>query len=64
MKSPHCFAVTRLADNRLNGLMRAIAELIDGETDARVLSDLRISLSTLSSGAHYKAHQLSKGKFR
>ena len=61
---PHWFAVTRLADNRLSGLMRELAEIIDSETDPKVLSDLRISLSTLSAGAHRKAHSLSKGRFR
>lgn len=61
---PHWFAVTRLSDNRLNGLMREIAELIDGETDPALLSDLRISLATLASGAHYKAWHLSKGRRR
>lgn len=62
--APHWFAVTRLTDNRLSGLMREIAELIDSETDPRILSDLRISLATLASGAHVKAHQCSKGKWR
>lgn len=62
--SPHWFAVTRLTDNRLTGLMREIAELIDAETDPRVLSDLRISLQTLAAGAHNKAHRTSKGRFR
>lgn len=61
---PHWFAVTRLADNRLSGLMREIAELIDSETSPATLSDLRISLDTLSSGAHCKAWQLSKGRRR
>ena len=62
--APHWFAVTRLADNRLSGLMRELAELIDSETDPKVLSDLRISLTTLASGAHCKSHQLSKGRYR
>lgn len=44
--------------------MREIAELIDQETDAATLSNLRISLQTLASGAHVKAHTLSKGKRR
>lgn len=61
---PHWFAVTRLTDNRLSGLMRELAELIDSEADPRILSDLRISLSTLAAGAHHKAHSLSKGKLR
>lgn len=61
---PHWFAVTRLTDNRLAGLMREIAELIDDETDPAILSDLRLSLKTLSAGAHDKAHRLSKGRFR
>lgn len=64
MNSPHWFAVTRLSDNRLTGLMREIAELIDTETDPAVLSDLRISLSTLAAGAHEKAWRLSKGRRR
>lgn len=63
-KCPHWFAVSRLADNRLNGLMREIAELIDDELDPAVLSDLRISLRTLASGAHDKAWRLSRGKRR
>lgn len=62
--APHWFAVTRLADNRLSGLMREIAELIDSETDPAILSDLRISLGTLASGAHHKAWHLSKGRRR
>mgnify|MGYP006371748621 FL=1 len=61
---PHWFAVTRLADNRLSGLMREIAELIDDETDPKALSELRVSLGILRDGAHGKAWQLSKGKFR
>jgi hypothetical protein len=61
---PHWFAVTRLSDNRLCGLMREIAELIDGETDPATLSDLRASLRVLADGAHGKAWTLSKGKFR
>jgi hypothetical protein len=64
MSAPHWFAVTRLSDNRLSGLMREIAELIDSETDAGTLSDLRISLQTLASGAHCKAWHLSKGRVR
>lgn len=62
--APHWFAVTRLADNRLTGLMRELAELIDSETDPAILSDLRISLNTLASGAHHKAWHLSKGRRR
>lgn len=62
--APHWFAVTRLADNRLSGLMREIAELIDDETDPATLRDLRVSLSTLASGAHEKAWRLSKGRSR
>lgn len=62
--APHWFAVTRLADNRLSGLMREIAELIDSETNPATLSDLRISLDTLARGAHYKAWHLSKGRRR
>ena len=64
MTGPHWFAVTRLSDNRLSGLMREIAELIDSEADPRTLSDLRVSLETLASGAHSKAWHLSKGKMR
>lgn len=59
--NPHWFAVTRLSDNRLTGLMREIAELIDSETDTEILRDLRVSLSTLAAGAHEKAFRLSKG---
>lgn len=44
--------------------MREIAELIDSETDPRVLSDVRISLRTLAAGAHDKAYRLSKGRNR
>jgi hypothetical protein len=44
--------------------MREIAELIDDELDPAVLSDLRISLRTLASGAHDKAWRLSRGKRR
>lgn len=62
--SPHWFAVDRLSDNRLAGLMRELAELIDDESDPAVLSDLRISLRTLAAGAHTKAHHLSRGRFR
>ena len=61
---PHWFAVTRLTDNRLSGLMREIAEIIDSESSPAVLSDLRISLQTLTSGAHVKAHMISKGRRR
>jgi hypothetical protein len=61
---PYWFAVTRLSDNRLSGLMREIAELIDSETNPATLSDLRASLDILSSGAHCKAWHLSKGKRR
>jgi hypothetical protein len=64
MMAPHWFAVTRLADNRLVGLMREIAELIDEETEPALLSDLRISLGVLASGAHEKAWRLSKGRRR
>jgi hypothetical protein len=62
--APHWFAVTRLADNRLSGLMREVAELIDEEVDPALLSDLRISLATLAAGAHEKAWRLSKGRRR
>ena len=62
--APHWFAVTRLADNRLSGLMRELAELIDDETNPGTLSDMRISLATLASGAHEKAWRLSKGRRR
>ena len=62
--NPHWFAVTRLTDNRLSGLMRELAELIDDETDPQKLRDLRVSLETLASGAHSKAHTLSKGRTR
>lgn len=63
-KSPHWFAVTRLTDNRLSGLMREIAELIDAEGDPDTLHDLRVSLETLASGAHVKAWRLTKGRVR
>lgn len=63
-KGPHWFAVDRIADNRMNGLMRELAELIDDETNPGKLSDLRISLDTLASGAHHKAWHLSKGRRR
>lgn len=62
--APHWFAVDRLSDNRLSGLMRELAELIDDETNPNTLSDLRISLSTLAAGAHEKAWRLSKGRRR
>lgn len=62
--APHWFAVTRLADNRLSGLMRELAELIDDEADPNTLGDLRISLNTLAAGAHEKAWRLSKGRRR
>ena len=62
--APHWFAVSRLTDNRLSGLMREIAELIDAEPDPRILRDLRVSLQTLASGAHEKAWRLSKGRVR
>lgn len=61
---PHWFAVTRLSDNRLRGLMRELAELIDEECSPDTLRDLRVSLGTLAAGAHDKAHRLSKGKLR
>ena len=62
--APHWFAVTRLADNRLSGLLREVAELIDDETNPAVLRDLRVSLETLAAGAHEKAWRLSKGRTR
>lgn len=62
--APHWFAVTRLTDNRLSGLMREIAELIDETDDPKVLSDLRISLDVLKAGAHGKAWAKSKGRVR
>lgn len=64
MKAPHWFAVTRLSDNRMAGLMREIAELIDDERDPAKLRDLRVSLDTLATGAHGKAWSLSKGRLR
>jgi len=62
--APHWFAVTRLSDNRLSGVMRELAELIDSEVDPVILRDLRVSLQTLAAGAHEKAHRISKGQFR
>lgn len=61
---PHWFAVTRLTDNRLSGLIREIAELIDDTADPATLRDLRVSLETLGSGAGEKAWRLSKGRRR
>jgi hypothetical protein len=63
-QSPHWFAVSRLSDNRMRGLMRELAELIDDERDPRKLSDIRVSLRTLADNASEKAWRLSKGKFR
>lgn len=64
IKPPHWFAVDRLTDNRIKGLMREIAEIIDSETEAAKLSALRTSLTTLAAGAHDKAHRASKGRHR
>jgi hypothetical protein len=61
---PHWEAVARLSDNRLRGLMREIAELIDDTSDPNILRDLRASLSILKDGAHVKAWHNSKGKLR
>ena len=61
---PHWFAVERLSDNRLSGLMREVAELIDETNDPAKLRDLRVSLQTLTNGAGAKAYQASKGRHR
>ena len=63
-RDPHWFAVARLLDNRLNGLMREIAEIIDAEGDPLKLRDMRISLKVLSDGASGKAWNLTKGKIK
>lgn len=62
--APYWFAVTRLSDNRLSGLMREVAELIDETSDPAMLRDLRVSLQALKDGAHAKAWNLSKGRVR
>lgn len=61
---PHWFAVTRLSDNRLRGLMREIAELIDETADPLTLHNLRVSLGVLHDGAGGKAFSLSRGRIR
>jgi len=61
-KGPHWFAVSRLTDNRLSGLMRELAELIDDESEPAKLRDLRVSLEALAAGASEKAYRLSKGR--
>lgn len=63
-KGPHWFAVARLSDNRLRGLMQELAEVIDDENDPAALRDLRISLGALRDGAHEKCFRLSKGRIR
>lgn len=62
--APHWFAVTRLADNRLSGLMREIAELIDEENDPEKLRDMRLSLHVLGDGAGNKAYRMTDGRVR
>lgn len=62
--APHWFAVSRLSDNRMAGVMRELAELIDEETNPAKLRDLRVSLEALASGAHEKAFRFSKGRTR
>lgn len=58
-KCPHWFAVTRLTDNRLSGLIREVAEMIDEEDDGALLLDMSVSLKVLRDGARAKARNLS-----
>lgn len=54
MSAPHWFAVDRCGDNRLLGMMREIAELIDETSDEEMLHDIKVSLKCLADGANGK----------
>lgn len=54
------FPVERMADNRFQGLLREIAEAIQGECDAERLRSFGQSLALLAGRARSQAFSLSE----
>jgi hypothetical protein len=54
----YAFPVERVKDNRLNGLLREIADLIRDEDDPRVLRHFSTSLKLLADRARSRGYSL------
>lgn len=58
------FPVSRVTDNRLNGLLRELAEAIQAEEDPRTLRHFAQSLALLAGRARSRGYSLSDDKDR
>jgi hypothetical protein len=54
---PLWFAVTRLHDNRMHGMVREVAEFIDDCEDPEALRNISVSLKVLADSAFSKARR-------